>query len=159
MSYIMIQNIILQLQDLQGQENWLDENFEKKIGGVAEDKVFKRPLPELHSVAELISHVLIWRLETIRKLKNLDAKLTINSPENWRTNDELMKVGWQNLKNDFFQSLYTLTEILEENDDTFLDQHYRNNESFKYLIEGLIHHDLYHLGQLGITIKFLRLEK
>ncbi|WP_380907286.1 hypothetical protein [Sphingobacterium chuzhouense] len=40
----------------------------------------------------------------MRKLKNLDAKLTIDSPENWRTNEELMEIGWQNLKNDFFQS-------------------------------------------------------
>ncbi|MBD1422663.1 hypothetical protein [Sphingobacterium chuzhouense] len=55
----MIQNIISQLQDLQWQENWLDENFVKKLGSVAEDKVFKRPLPELHSGAELISHVLV----------------------------------------------------------------------------------------------------
>lgn len=159
MSNTLIQNIILQLQDVQEQENWLDENFKNKIGSVTEDKVFNRPLPELHSVAELISHVLVWRIETIRKLKNMDAKLTVDSPENWRTNDELMAIGWTNLKDDFFQSLYTLIDILADKDDTFLSERYRNDYSFKYLIEGLIHHDLYHLGQLGITIKFLGLEK
>lgn len=159
MSYTLIQNTILQLQDVQDQENWLDENFEKKIGSVEDDEVFKRPLPELHSVAELISHVLVWRIETIRKLKNMDSKLTVDSPENWRTNDELKEIGWKNLKNKFFQSLHTLIEILEGKDDTFLDKRYRNKDSFKYLIEGLIHHDLYHLGQLGIIIKFLRLQQ
>lgn len=157
MSNTLIQNIILQLQDVQERENWLDENFKNKLGSVTEDKVFKKPLPELHSVAELISHILVWRIETIRKLKNMDAKLTVDSPENWRTNDQLMEIGWTNLKNDFFQSVYTLIEILEDKDDTFLSERYRNNYSFKYLIEGLIHHDLYHLGQLGITIKFLGL--
>lgn len=159
MDNTLIQNIIWQLQDVQEQENWLDENFKNKVGSVAVDEVFKRPLPELHSVAELISHLLVWRIETIRKLKNMDAKLTVDSPENWRTNDQLIEIGWTNLKNDFFQSLYTLIEILEGKDDTFLSERYRNDYSFKYLIEGLIHHDLYHLGQLGITIKFLQLEK
>src|SRR5690606_13343527 len=159
MSNTLIQNIILQLQDVQEQENWLDENFKNKIGCVTDDKVFNRPLPELHSVAELISHVLVWRIETMRKLKNMDAKLTVDSPENWRTNDELMAIGWTNLKDDFFQSLYTLIDILADKDDTFLSERYRNDYSFKYLIEGLIHHDLYHLGQLGIIIKFLGLEK
>ena len=124
----------------------------------AADKVFERPLPELHSVAELISPVLVWRIESIRKLKDLDANLTVDSPENWRTNEQLKEIGWLNLQKEFYQSIYTLIEMLSDKDDTFLENKYRDGYSFKYLIEGLIHHDLYHLGQLGITIKFLNLQ-
>ncbi|MFC7523098.1 DinB family protein [Parapedobacter sp. GCM10030251] len=153
----LIQNIISQLLDIQEKENWLDENFKKKIGSVGADNVFERPLPELHSVAELISHVLVWRLESIRKLKGLDANLTVDSPENWRTNDQLKEMGWVNLQTEFYKSTYTLIELLSDKDDSFLEKKYRDGYSFKYLIEGLIHHDLYHLGQLGITIKFLKL--
>lgn len=154
----LIQNIISQLLDVQEQGKWLEENFKSKIEGINEDKVFERPLPELHSIAELVSHVLVWRMESIRKIKNMDANLTIDSPENWRTNGQLKEVGWLNLKTEFYQSIYTLIEILKDKDDTFLNKKYRDEYSFKYLIEGLIHHDLYHLGQLGITIKFLNLK-
>lgn len=154
----LIQNIISQLLDIQERENWLDENFKKKIEGIREDKVFERPLPELHSIAELISHVLVWRVESIRKIKDMGANLTMDSPDNWRTNEQLKEVGWLNLKNEFYQSTYMLIEILEDKDDTFLKKKYRDGYSFKYLIEGLIHHDLYHLGQLGITVKYLNLK-
>ncbi|WP_353127670.1 DinB family protein [Parapedobacter pyrenivorans] len=153
----LIQNIIAQLLDVQEKENWLDENFKKKMESVGEDKVFQRPLPALHSIAELISHVLVWRIESIRKLEGMDANLTVDSPENWRTNDQLKEIGWPNLQKEFYQSIYTLIELLSDKDDTFLEKNYRDEYSFKYLIEGLIHHDLYHLGQLGITIKFLNL--
>lgn len=154
----LIQNIISQLLDIQEKENWLDENFKRKLGSVEAEKAFERPLPELHSVAELISHVLVWRIESIRKLKGLDANLTVDSPENWRTNDQLKAIGWLNLQKEFYQSIYTLIEMLSDKEDTFLENKYRDGYSFKYLIEGLIHHDLYHLGQLGITIKFLNLQ-
>lgn len=153
-----IQNIISQLLDLQEQENWLDENFKKKIDHIREEKVFERPLPDLHSIAELISHVLVWRIECICKLRDMDAHLTIDSPENWKTNEQLKAIGWLNLKNEFYQSTYTLIEILSDKDDSFLEKTYRGEYSFKYLTEGLIHHDLYHLGQLGITVKFLNLK-
>lgn len=158
MTNTLVQNIISQLLDVQEQENWLDENFKKKIASISEDQVFERPLPELHSVAELMSHVLVWRIESIRKLQNMDAQLTVESPENWRTNDQLREVGWQNLQAEFYQSIDTLIAMLSDKDDAFLDQKYRDDYSFKYLIEGLIHHDLYHLGQLGITIKYLKLQ-
>lgn len=88
----LIKNIVAQFQDIQEQELWLDENFKKKINNLPAGMAFIRPLPELHSVAELVHHILIWRKESILKLK------------------------------------------------------------------GLIHHDLYHLGQIGIVIKFLNLK-
>lgn len=154
----LIQNIIRQLQDVQDQENWLDENFKNKIDKIPEEQAFKRPVPELHSVAELISHLLVWRKESIRKLKGEAAKLTMDSPENRQTNDELKKMGWSKLKSEFYESQEELIRLIENKPDGFLEKTYWDGYKFKYLIEGLIHHDLYHLGQLGITIKFLNLK-
>lgn len=154
-----IKNIIQQLQDVQDQEIWIDENFKKKIDKIPESQAFKRPMPGLHSVAELISHLLEWRKETIRKLKGEDARLKVESPENWRTNEELKIPGWEKLKSNFYKSQEEVIQLIEKRSDEFLEKEYRNKYKFKYLIEGLIHHDLYHLGQIGITVKFLNLEK
>lgn len=46
-------------------------------------------------------------------------------------------------------------ELIENEPDDFLEREYVDGYKFKYLLEGLIHHDLYHLGQIGIVIKFL----
>lgn len=151
----LIRNIILQLLDIQEGENWLDESFKKKIDHLPADQIFVRPIPELHSIGELISHLFVWRRASMDRLRGRETSLTMDSSENWRTNEELITIGWAKLKSDFYQSTHQLIEILEDKDDSFLKKTYRDGYSFHYLLEGLVHHDLYHLGQIGITIKFL----
>lgn len=159
MDNILIKNIAKQLRDIQEQENWLDENFKKKIDQLPEDQAFIRPVPEMHSVAELISHLLEWRKESIRKLTGKTPVLSMESPENWRTNEELEKTGWHKLKSDFYESQEELIRMIENESDEYLKNTYMDGYKFHYLLEGLIHHDLYHLGQIGITVKFLKLKK
>jgi len=151
----LIKNMIAQFNDIQNGDDWLDESFQKKIGNLTDDQVFIRPHPELHSVGELISHLLVWRKASIERLQGKETTLSMDSSENWRTNEELEIGGWAILKEEFYQSTNQLLELLANKDDRFLTSTYRDKYTFHYLIEGLIHHDLYHLVQIVITIKFL----
>lgn len=160
MSRIVVENIIGQLKDVQNGITWYDDNLERKIEPVSEEQAFKRPLPEIHSVAELVYHIWVWRMDAIRKLKGLESTLTIESPENWKSNEELKRIGWVKLKTDLNKSQMELVEYLTDKDDGYLENNRLEGEyTLKYLIEGIIHHDLYHLGQLGITIKLLNIKK
>src|SRR5688572_19914306 len=103
MSTILINDIIRQIRDVMDADIWLDENFDKKLSQVKEDEVFTRPIPEIHSVAELISHLHEWRLETISRLKGNKQGFAEDDPRNWRTNDELKTIGWDNLKRNFYE--------------------------------------------------------
>lgn len=87
--------------DIQDEELWLDENFKKKIDRIPERLAFERPLPELHSVAELISHLYVWRKASVSKLSGKRSQLTIESAENWLANDVLREKGWDTLKSEF----------------------------------------------------------
>jgi uncharacterized damage-inducible protein DinB len=154
----LIQNIQEQLRDVENADIWLDENFEKKLSQVSRDDVFTRPHPELHSVAELISHLTVWRRVNIRRMNGEIVPMEDDDPTNWKGNDELRKMGWDALLKDFYQNQRDLIAMLEGKDDSYLDTistHY--GKDFKYLMQGMIHHDMYHLGQMGITIKFLKL--
>ncbi len=117
MSSILINDYIQQLQDIMNADIWLDENFDKKLSQVSEEDVFTRPIPELHSVAELISHLHEWRLETISRLKGNKQGFVENDPRDWRTNDELKAIGWENLKRNFYESQQQLTDFLKQKDD------------------------------------------
>src|SRR5690606_29019066 len=97
----LIRNIISQFFDIQEGENWIDESFKKKIDNITADKVFVRPHPQLHSVGELVSHILEWRRASMDRLRGRQPSLTVNSPENWRTNEELISIGWAKLKSVF----------------------------------------------------------
>lgn len=157
MTTVLIENIIKQLLDVKDADLWLDENFEKKLAEITKDNAFTRPNPGLHSAAELISHLITWRRVNISRLNGNTVNMPVEHPDNWKTNEELRKIGWENLKNDFYQSQQEVVALLKGKDDKWLETvstHYGKN--FKYLLDGLIHHDFYHLGQLGLTIKFLK---
>lgn len=53
-----------------------------------------------------------------------------------------------------------MTVLIGNKDDFFLEKIYtednhRSNYPFEFALEGVIHHILYHLGQIGTTIKLL----
>jgi hypothetical protein len=102
----------------------------------------------------------IWRIDTIRRLNGLEAKLTVESPENWKGNNELKTIGWEKLKTDLSNRQKELVNFMAGKYDEYLEKtKYKEKYTLKYLVEGILHHDLYHLGQIGITIKLLNYEK
>ena len=84
----------------------------------------------------------------------------MNSPGDWKDNSELREIGWVILKNTLYKSRSELIDLIVARDDDYLQTKFLDtNYNFHYLIEGIIHHDLYHLGQIGITIKLLNNNK
>ncbi|WP_312398632.1 DinB family protein [Sphingobacterium sp.] len=161
MEKILINDIIQQLKDVQTADLWIDENFEKKLTQVNATTAFERPIPQMHSIAELASHLIEWRREVLSRLKGNPRGLEMSDAANWRTNEELKIRGWEMLRSDFQATQQNIITFLEGKDDTFLHTAYPHANptlphDYKYLLTGLIHHDLYHLGQMGITIKFLK---
>jgi uncharacterized damage-inducible protein DinB len=160
MADTLIQNLIRQLKDVENGDLWLDENFEKKLDGITETEAFIRPIPELHSVAELLSHLIVWRRVNIRRMLGETVDMPVEHPDNWKGNEVLQMMGWKVLLSDFYASQQEVLKMLEDKDDTYLvsiSTHY--GKDFLYLVQGLVHHDLYHMGQLGLTIKYLHPKK
>lgn len=155
MSQTLIQNLIRQLNELQEGSLWFDQSFKNKLDHLNEAEALIVPLPQLHSVAEHVAHMLAWRKECISRYNGNRFDL-MNTPEDWPTNDELRKIGWQNLKQALYQSRVELIDLIQDKDDSYLLTRFQDTEyNFHYLMEGIIQHDLYHLGQIGITIKLL----
>ena len=159
MSQILIKNIIRQLNEIHNGSLWFDQFFRDRIDNLSDAEALTRPIPQIHSVAEHISHILAWRKECLLRFKGLKTEL-MNSPDDWKNNGDLNKIGWENLKKAFYESQAELIHGLENQDDTYLETKFLDTDyNFHYLIEGIIHHDLYHLGQIGITIKLLNENK
>ncbi|MEM6841784.1 MAG: DinB family protein [Bacteroidota bacterium] len=158
---VSIESIILQLKNIQEGKNWMGANFDKKLVSISEEEAFVRPIPNLHSVAEIISHLTVWRKETILKIETGTGKLTDDSEENWLPNYKLKEIGWDKIKSEYRNSLLQMIKLLQTKDDSFLNEHYYDTDfkgdyPYRFVIHGMLHHDIYHLGQLGIIIKFLK---
>ncbi len=139
----------------------MGDTFDKKINSITEKEAFIRPLPNLHSPAELIAHLTAWRRDAILKIRDGTGQLTDDSEQNWLGNDHLKKIRWSHLVWEYQDSLVELIELLRDKKDSFLeeqyqDQDYQGTYPYAFAINGLLHHDLYHLGQLGIVIKLIK---
>ncbi|HWW40380.1 MAG TPA: hypothetical protein VNZ46_13775, partial [Pedobacter sp.] len=83
----LLKDLIQQLKDVENADLWIDENFEKKLSLVDANSVFERPIPDLHSVAEILSHLIEWRKEVLSRLKGNPRGLEMSDAANWRSNE------------------------------------------------------------------------
>ena len=157
----IIDYIIEQLIEIQNGKIWIGSSYESKLNGIDDSLFFIRPAKDLHSIAEIFSHITLWRNEAILKIKTGKGSKTDDCEENWLTNKKLKVKGWTKIKSEYDNSLSELIDLLKEKDDGFLNKEYydtdfKGNFKYSFLINGMLHHDIYHLGQLGIIIKYLR---
>ncbi|MBC8034280.1 MAG: DinB family protein [Chitinophagaceae bacterium] len=146
-----------QLEDITFNEIWLDETFAKKFNQLSEENAFKNPLPGVHTVAEITSHLIEWRVSVLSILMGGNRTISIESPNNWKTSAQLQPAGWKALEQQFYASQQQLIDFLKTKDDQYLAQESSDGENNNaYYVEGQIHHDLYHLGQIGLVIKMLQ---
>lgn len=159
----LIQNLVFQFETIQNGHNWVGSSYAKMLSKVDQERYFESPAVGLHSIAALFSHMNLWRQEAIVKIKTGRGDKTDDCPENWMAIEALKSKGWAAIKAEHDSSLAELISLLKEKKDDFLQQEYydpdfKGNYTYSWLLNGLLHHDIYHLGQLGIIVKFLKLD-
>jgi hypothetical protein len=65
----LINDIIQQLEEVQNGKLWIGSTFDSLLKQVNEDIFFLRPNENLHSIAEVISHLTLWRKEAMLKIQ------------------------------------------------------------------------------------------
>lgn len=112
-----------------------------------------------NSVAILIQHLINWRIFVIEKLnKNEAFDIEMNSEADWKTITIKNKLEWDTLLNELVSSQNQIIEILKhQKDDAFLEQKTLGKTyTTEFLVEGVIQHDLYHLGQIGLLNTYFK---
>lgn len=156
----LINSIIDQMVQIHHGKGWIGVSFEKKIQGISDIDFFAQA-EGMHSIAEIISHLTTWRFEAILKIRTGEGSITDDDPSNWMSNEELRKVGKDEILRKHTESLSELLTLLKQKNDGFLDKPYydtdfKSNYPYNFLIQGMLQHDVYHLGQIGLLIKCLR---
>ena len=157
----IIDYIIQQLLEVQNGKLWMGDNFETKINSITVQEAFTKPSPTMHSVAELIAHLTAWNNDAILKIRNRKGELRDNDEQNWPDNDNLKKVGWSTIIRDYLDTISQVVHLLKDKNDSFLkekyyDQDFKGEFDYSFAIDGIVHHNIYHLGQMGIVIKLIK---
>lgn len=112
MLQILIQNVLRQLREHQDGLLWFDQCLRDKLSGLTDEEAFIRPIPEVRSIAEHVSHILKWRKEALRRF-NMERTVLMKSPDDWKDNTTLREVGWYRLRELLYERTALLIQALE----------------------------------------------
>jgi len=151
---------VRQLEQLYHGGSWQAESFAEKLKDVNETMAFSAPVPGVHSIAEIVWHCIYWRTVLIKRLVGNDKyrDQTVDTL-NFLPVEDLKKKGWESLKHELEETQTSLIAILNAYNDNFLLKEYQPGYTYDYHVEGIIHHDVYHLGQIGLVKKILEVTK
>lgn len=119
---------------------------------VSASRAAARPLPDAHSIWELVLHITAWESVCRRRLEGDRAQ--IPDEEDWPAVGETSEVAWEQAKQALIESHHRLRQAIGRLDESRLDEPILPDMSTVYVtLHGAVQHDLYHAGQIAILKK------
>jgi uncharacterized damage-inducible protein DinB len=150
-----IQSIISNLQNVLTGEAWYGRPVYQILEETEPQKAYLKPNQNSHSAIELLYHMLTWADFTMKRLEGYKEDMAEFEKLDWRTIDPATHT-WQKGLTELKATHNRIIELLQQKDDSFLKEivDYRKY-NFHFLLNGLIQHNIYHLGQIVYINKFL----
>ncbi len=136
-------------------EAWHGPSVFEALEGITAEQATTRPIPNGHSIWEILLHVTIWLEETVVRLRGLgrNLELEVEWPE--------PPVGggddaWNESIARLRRAQANLTEELGRTDDVRLDQPIAEGFLSVYAsLHGIVQHTVYHAGQIALLRKLV----
>ena len=141
----------------ESEQAWHGPSLVEALRGVSAKLADLRVSSNTHSIAELVFHITTWRIFTVRKLQG-DKTFDIDANKNnWKEFPLMDDFEWETLQMELSLSQEELISELEKKDnDEYLEDIVPGRDYTYYtLLHSLIHHDLYHGGQISLIKKSL----
>lgn len=151
-----IQSISNNLQNVLSAEPWFGRPVYEILNEVDSSKVYQKPNENSHSLIDLLYHMITWAEFTLKRIeKEQEQDLKAAEKLDWRTIDPAIHT-WENGMAEFIYLHKQILLKLSTKDDSFLDQKvdFRTYD-FRFLINGFIQHNIYHLGQIAYISKMM----
>ena len=151
-----IDYIITTLHSILDGEPWYGRSAMKILQDADSSAVYKKPNENSHSLIELLYHMNTWADFTLKRLEK-DNEKDLESFEklDWREIDS-NEHTWEKGVAQFKVTHDLIIELLGTKDDEFLSEGVDYREyNFRFLLYGIIQHDIYHIGQIACVMKLL----
>src|SRR5258705_2279441 len=135
---------------------WFGRSVYEILEEVDETKAYTRPNGTEHSLMDLLWHMNTWAEFTLANLEKRNPKeLKAIEANDWRDIDP-KKHTWKDGLEQLKATHAKIIELLNQNDDSFLSDMVPNRSyNFHYMLNGLVQHNIYHLGQVAYLKKML----
>lgn len=151
-----IKSIITNFEKINTGQPWYGRAVYELLDEIDPAIVYKRPNKQ-HSLIELLYHMITWADFTLNRLKGDKEKdLAVAEKLDWREIDPKLHT-WKKGLAEFKAIHKEIIKLLNEKDDAFLKEivDYRKY-NFRFLLNGLLQHNIYHIGQVAYVKKLLQ---
>jgi uncharacterized damage-inducible protein DinB len=151
-----VQSIIRNLQNTLEGQPWFGRAVYELLGEIDESIISIKPNTTEHSLLELLWHMNTWAEFTLAHLENRSAdELTVIEQNDWRTIDP-EKHNWKKGMAQLKSVHEKIIGLLKEKEDSFLKEPVPGRKfNFRFMLNGLIQHNIYHAGQIAYIKKLL----
>lgn len=128
---------------------WHGPSVTEALADVTENEAAWK-LPDTHSIIELVGHMQAWRAYAIQKLSG-NTSYTVSDEMNFPASD-----NWRLTLAQLNESQQALVSAIEKFPASALMHQVPGTTTpldFYTLLHGIIHHDLYHTGQIMLIKK------
>lgn len=139
---------------------WYGESVLRTLKNLSIDQINRNPIYGVHTIGQIVKHMLNWRTLAINKLLGKDFDIKMDSKEDWDPAFKIDRIEeWENMVSEFLinhQSI--INTIYKRPPEWFQEKVVGRDYSNEYLISGILEHDIYHLGQIRLILKILAVE-
>jgi len=155
---IEVERILDQFRRAFEGEAWHGPAVLPLLNGISAVEASAHPIPNAHSIWELVLHISAWEHACIRRLEGDRAQLS--DDEDWPAVSETTEEAWQKTKQELIDNHRQLLEVIGSLDQSRLDQPIIEDPSTPFssvyvTLHGGVQHDLYHAGQIALLKKAL----
>ena len=151
-----IDYIITTLKSVLEGEPWYGKAVMSILRDVNPALAYEKPNENSHSFIELLYHMITWAEFTLKSLeKDKQIDMVAFEKLDWREIDR-REHTWEKGMAQFKVTHDLIIELLRTKDDAVLSEKvdYREYNN-RFLLHGLIQHDIYHAGQIAYATKLL----
>jgi uncharacterized damage-inducible protein DinB len=149
-----VQSLMKRLENTHSGEPWFGRSVQSLLADVDAKKAAVHKGGSSHTLLDILWHMNTWMafsLDRIKKENNFDLKTA--EALDWRKIDP-KKDTWKKALAEY-EKLHkqTVKELHTKDDDFLLEIVEFRKYNFRYLINGLIEHNIYHAGQIALLNK------
>jgi uncharacterized damage-inducible protein DinB len=106
----------------------------------------------------MVVHIINWRIFALKKMDgDQDFDIEINGARDWSETNIKNEREWQALLEVLRENQSAMIQRLSKRSDAFLRQTVPGKpETYYDLVEGIVQHDIYHLGQIAMINSVVR---
>lgn len=139
-------------------EAWHGDALLEILTGVGAATAAARPIPDAHTIWELVLHIAAWDRVAIRRMAGEAVEL--RDEENFPLVNDTSEAAWQKTLDLAKQTHDELINTVAAFPDARLAEQVPGKKpayyDFYYLLHGVVQHELYHAGQIALLKKAQR---